>query len=191
MVLKFDPEQERVSLGLKQILPDPWHHIAAALSVGQMVTGTVSRIVPFGAFVRLESGIEGIIPNSELAERRVSRPEEVVSAGQPVQARITAIRPGERRLTLSLREAQQEKERKEFRDYMSTQESGRVTLGDLVGDMFAQRAEAAAAQESVAPEPAEAEGAPSSSASPEVSPAENPPSPNTSDEEAPSSSTPI
>jgi 4-hydroxy-3-methylbut-2-enyl diphosphate reductase len=142
LVLKFDRQQEKVSLGLKQILPDPWQHVEERYSIGDVVTGQVTRVVPFGAFVQLETGIEAIIPNSELSPAKTAKAEEVLQEGQEVQAKIIAMRPGERRMTLSIRHVQQDKERRQLREYMETQrDAGRVTVADLVGDVFSQRDE--------------------------------------------------
>jgi small subunit ribosomal protein S1 len=143
MVLKFDHEAEKISLGLKQILPDPWQHVAEKYAVGEVVSGRVTRLVPFGAFVQLEDGIEGVIPTAELGQQRVSSPSDVLAEDQPVQTKIVAIRPGERRMTLSLRQVQQDKERREYQEYQQRQrEASRVTLGDLVGDVLSQHPQA-------------------------------------------------
>jgi 4-hydroxy-3-methylbut-2-enyl diphosphate reductase len=134
MVLKFDSEQQKVSLGLRQILPDPWQHVHENFHVGDVVEGVVTRLVPFGAFVMLAGGIEGIIPTTELSEQRIARPEDAVSVEQRVRVKILSMRPQERRMTLSRRQAEQEAERQEYQRYMSSRaESGRITLGDLVG----------------------------------------------------------
>ncbi|MBC8103346.1 MAG: 30S ribosomal protein S1 [Cytophagales bacterium] len=106
MILKLNLEQGRVSLGMRQILPDPWLTVAEKYHVGDVVEGEVTRLVPFGAFVLLEGGIEGIIPNSELAHRRIAKPADVVEAGQQVQIKVIDVRAEERRLTLSLRALQ-------------------------------------------------------------------------------------
>jgi 4-hydroxy-3-methylbut-2-enyl diphosphate reductase len=143
IVLRHDKEQNRISLGLKQILPDPWEQVRDTFKIGQMVSGTVTRVVPFGAFVRLESGIEGIIPNSELPGGRGQRAQDALTAGGTVEAKIMSIRPAERRMTLSLRQVQQAQERRELKEYMDREQgSGRVTIGDLVGNMFEAAAEA-------------------------------------------------
>jgi 4-hydroxy-3-methylbut-2-enyl diphosphate reductase len=105
MILKLNLDQGRVSLGMRQILPDPWEEAAAKFSVGDTVEGEVTRLVPFGAFVEL-GGIEGIIPNSELSYKRISKPGDVVEQGQMVQVKVIDIRPDERRLTLSLKALQ-------------------------------------------------------------------------------------
>jgi 4-hydroxy-3-methylbut-2-enyl diphosphate reductase len=106
MILRLNLDQGRVSLGMRQILPDPWETVGDKYHVGDVVEGEVTRLVPFGAFVLLEGGIEGIIPNSELSHRRVNKPADVVEQGQQVQIKVIDVRPEERRLTLSLRALQ-------------------------------------------------------------------------------------
>jgi 4-hydroxy-3-methylbut-2-enyl diphosphate reductase len=153
MVLRYDRQQNRISLGLKQILPDPWEEVPRSYKVGQIAGGTVTRVVPFGAFVKLEgTGIEGIIPNAELAGERGRKAADVLSAGEKVEVKIVNIRPSERRMTLSLRQFEQAKERQQLKEYMQRQEeSSRVTIGDLFGSVLAntqaarQQAEPAAA----------------------------------------------
>lgn len=144
MVLKLDLDRGKVSLGLRQILPDPWAEIEHKYRVGDVIKGQVSRLVPFGAFVQLDGGIEGIIPNSELATRRVNKPEDVVTVGQEVEIKVVDLRPDERRMTLSLRQLQQQQERDrdraEMSSYSYTREEPRTTIGDLVGDMMMREA---------------------------------------------------
>ena len=103
MILKLKLDQGRISLGLRQILPDPWTEIGDKYKVGDLVKVEISRLVPFGAFVTLEEGVEAIIPTSELAERRVMKPSDAVSAGEQVEARIIEMRTDERKMTLSIR----------------------------------------------------------------------------------------
>lgn len=142
MVLKYDPESEKISLGLKQILPDPWQHIDEFYSVGMEVDGQVTRLVPFGAFVALDHGIEGIIPNGELAEHRIRKPDEIVAGGQRVHVRIINIRPGERRMTLSLRQAlPMHDEGENVSTFVSRAPSSSMTIGEMLGDVFAAPAE--------------------------------------------------
>jgi ribosomal protein S1 len=139
MVLKLDMERERISLGLKQILPDPWEEVGRKYHVGDVVKGKITRVVQAGAFIRLAEGIEGIIPATELGPDKRTRAEDVDLPKTEIEAKIIAIRPSERRITLSLRLAHQDKERKEAHDYMTRQAtSGRVTLGDLFGESLAQ-----------------------------------------------------
>lgn len=138
MVLKVDLEANRISLGLRQILPDPWNEVPEKYHVGDIIKGTISRIVPFGAFVQLEEGIEGIIPNSELSYRRVSKPESVVKVGEEVEVKVIDISPEERRMTLSKRQAEPmpEPERPKEREYgrQSRRDSDRITIGDVLDE---------------------------------------------------------
>ena len=139
MVLKLNLEQGRVSLGLRQILPDPWSDVEQRFKVGETITGQISRIVPFGAFVQLGGGIEGIIPNAELSHKRVKKPDEVVSVGEQIEAKVVDVRPEERRLTLSIRQMTEDKERRDYESYRTTTRAesgggGGMTLGDLFGD---------------------------------------------------------
>ena len=136
MVLKYDVENEKISLGLKQILPDPWQHIDQFYSVGNEVNGTVTRLVPFGAFVALDHGIEGIIPNSELADQRIRKPDDVVAQGQKIHVKIINIRPSERRMTLSLRQIERHEEDEEVAAYSRRSSGASMTIGEMVGDVF-------------------------------------------------------
>ena len=156
MILRLDPKSERVSLGLRQILPDPWAEIESKYRVGDVVKGSVSRLVMSGAFVKLEEGIEAIIPNSELSHKRVKRPEEVVNVGDQVEVKVIDIRPEERRMTLSLRQLQEVKERKEYESYQPRDDfDSRMTLGHLIGDKLQELKSTGKDAEVEAAEPAE------------------------------------
>ena len=102
-VLAVDREQERVALSLKRMSPDPWINVEQRYAVGQVVEGTVTNVVNFGAFVRLEEGLEGLIHISELAEGHFLHPRNVVHEGERVRAVVTSVDGGGRRLGLSLR----------------------------------------------------------------------------------------
>jgi len=137
MVLKTNLEQGRISLGLRQILPDPWTQARDKYQPNDIIIGVVTRLVPFGAFVQLDGGIEGIIPNSELSSRRITKPEEVVQVGDHVEVKILDIRPEERRMTLSLRQAQGNRDRRQYEEYQRGRgREDRVTIGDMVGDVL-------------------------------------------------------
>lgn len=137
MVLKLNLEENRISLGRRQLLPDPWKEVPRMFKEGQIIRGKVTRTGPFGAFVQLPNGIEGLIQMGELADRRVSNPEEVVQVGDEVEVKILQIRPKERRIALSKRQADLEREREEYRGYMGEASSSRrPTLGDVFGDLL-------------------------------------------------------
>ena len=105
-ILKIDAESHRLSLGLKQLQPEPWETVPERYSVGQRVGGTVTRLADFGAFIEIEAGVEGLIHVSELSwTKRVKKPSDLLKVGDPVDAVILGIKPEERRLSLGLKQA--------------------------------------------------------------------------------------
>ena len=104
-VLDVDMDRERVSLSLKATQEDPWQHFARTHAMGQVVPGNVTKLVPFGAFVRVEDGIEGLVHISELAERHVEMPEQVVTVGDEIFVKVIDIDLERRRISLSLKQA--------------------------------------------------------------------------------------
>ncbi|GBD11268.1 30S ribosomal protein S1 [bacterium HR23] len=107
-VLKVDREHRRISLSLRRLLPQPWETAVHRYQVGQLVQATITRLTEFGAFARLEGGIEGLIHISELAERPLTDPRQAVREGETVTVKILRIEPERRRISLSLRQAQAE-----------------------------------------------------------------------------------
>ena len=103
VVLQIDAAERRVSLGLKQTQPDPWEDVPEKYKVGSVVRGTIVNLTSFGAFTKLEEGIEGLIHISELAERRIEKPEEVVSVGDELDLKVINLSPKDRRIGLSLK----------------------------------------------------------------------------------------
>jgi ribosomal protein S1 len=106
VVLKLDRERRKVSLGLKQLTASPWDNIGEKYHLGDLVTGKISRLMDFGAFVELEPAIEGLIHISELAPQRVFRVGDIVKPGQEVQVKVLSVDPAQRRISLSLKAAQ-------------------------------------------------------------------------------------
>src|SRR6059058_1940739 len=104
-VLDIDLDRERVSLSLKATQEDPWRHFARTHQIGQVVPGKVTKLVPFGAFVRVQDGIEGLVHISELAERHVEIPEQVVNVGDELMVKVIDIDLERRRISLSLKQA--------------------------------------------------------------------------------------
>jgi len=104
-VLDVDMDRERVSLSLKATQEDPWQHFARTHQLGQVTPGRVTKLVPFGAFVRVEEGIEGLVHISELAERHVEIPEQIVQVGDEIFVKVIDIDLERRRISLSLKQA--------------------------------------------------------------------------------------
>jgi len=142
MVLRVDRENEKVSLGLKQVLANPWDDVDKKYPVGSVVKAKVVRLAPFGAFVQLEPGVEGLIHISHLADRHVATPDEVVQEGEEIDVKVLSVEPGDKRIRLSIREvnrevrAPQPKESAPKQPEQPTSDGGTVTIGDIVGDIF-------------------------------------------------------
>ena len=107
-VLDVDLDRERVSLSLKATQEDPWRVFARTHAIGQIVPGKVTKLVPFGAFVRVEEGIEGLVHISELAERHVEVPDQIVTVGQELMVKVIDIDLERRRISLSLKQADED-----------------------------------------------------------------------------------
>lgn len=104
-ILKMDPETKKISLGLKQLQPEPWETAPARYQAGQRVRGAVSRLTDFGAFVELEPGVEGMIHVSEMAwNKKVRHPGDLLKVGDQVDAVVLAVKPEERRIALGLKQ---------------------------------------------------------------------------------------
>ena len=104
-ILKIDPETKKISLGLKQLEPEPWQVVPTKYQAGQRVTGSVTRLADFGAFVEIEPGIEGLIHISEMSwGKKIRHPSDVLKQGDTVDAEILAIKPDERRISLGLKQ---------------------------------------------------------------------------------------
>jgi small subunit ribosomal protein S1 len=105
-VLKIDPENRRISLGLKQLQPEPWDTAAERYTIGQRISGTVTRLMDFGAFVELEPGMEGLIHISEMSwVKKIHKPSDLLKAGDTVEAVVLSVSPSERRISLGLKQA--------------------------------------------------------------------------------------
>ena len=105
VVLKFDPEKERISLGMKQLTPDPWQTVAEKYALGSRIQGKVISLMDYGAFVELESGIEGLIHISEMSwTRKIAHPSKLLQVGQTVEVVVLNVDPGHRRISLGLKQ---------------------------------------------------------------------------------------
>lgn len=105
-ILGVDKNKERISLSLKQARPDPWQEVETNYGVGSIVGGKVTKLAKNYAFVEITDGIEGLVPLSELSEFRVSKSSDVLSVGQDVKVRVIDLKPDQRRMTLSVRQAE-------------------------------------------------------------------------------------
>jgi small subunit ribosomal protein S1 len=104
LVLNVDAENKRISLGLKQLQPDPWSSVSQRYPMGSRVTGKVVRLTDFGAFVELEPGVDGLLHISQMAHRPITRPDEICNVGDELTLLVIRVDPSERRIGLSLKE---------------------------------------------------------------------------------------
>jgi len=138
VVLNIDVENERFSLGIKQLQQDPWDTLSERTPVGSRVKGKVTKTTDFGAFVEIEPGIEGLVHVSELREERVENPRDVVQEGQEVDVKIIDINTQDRKIALSIKALLHEGE--DYREYLRQQQEGsRARLGDVMGNRFNKR----------------------------------------------------
>ena len=105
-VINFDKEKKKISLGYRKLEDNPWYNIEEKYSAGSIVTGTVLRMVPFGVFVELEEGVEGLVHISQISSVRIGRPEEVLEVGQKVEMKIIDINTELKKISLSIKEVQ-------------------------------------------------------------------------------------
>ncbi len=106
-VLKVDRERGRISLGRKQVLPDPWDDVEEKYPVGAVIRGEVTRTAPFGAFVQIEPGVEGLVHISEISHQHIAKPEDVVNSGDLVMVKVLRVRAEDRKISLSIKQADQ------------------------------------------------------------------------------------
>ncbi len=128
-VLTVDQENEKFTLGIKQLVEDPWTHVPTTYPVGCTVKGIVTNITDFGLFVEVEEGVEGLVHVSELGLKKVKTPAEMFQEGQEIEAKVIHVSAEERRLGLSIKQTREEKG-KEY--HTGPQEAGSQNLGDLL-----------------------------------------------------------
>lgn len=148
IVKKLDWDADRITLSIKETLDDPWDAAVAKLSAGTIVTGTVVRLAPFGAFVNLEAGVDGLVHISKLGKgRRINHPREVLEEGQELEVQVESVDSAEKRISLAPSdyespENDEQKEKNIVQDFKkSSKESGGGlgTFGDLLQAKLAEK----------------------------------------------------
>ncbi len=132
IVLDIEKDQERFSLGIKQLQPDPWQSVAERYKVGKEITGTVTNITDFGIFVELEEGIEGLIHVSEISKGKVKSPTDNYKVGDVITAGVMNINSEERRIGLSIKRLEMESEQELLSEYVSNAGSSTSSFGELL-----------------------------------------------------------
>lgn len=137
MVLSIDKENNRISLGYKQTIPHPWDNIEEKYPAGQIFQGKVVRITNFGAFVELEPGVDGLVHISQISDNRVEKVEDVLQTGDTVSVKVLEVKPDEKRISLSIREAvkkQVKRPKQQQQESLYTNEEMTVSLGEFFPD---------------------------------------------------------
>ena len=137
VVLNIDVDNERFSLGIKQLTPDPWEIIPSRYPPGKVVPAVITKLTDFGAFAEIEDGVEGLIHISELAQERIDDPAQVVKVGEQHKVEIISVDPKERKIALSIKSFQRRSESGRLREY-SEENSATSQLGDLLKDKLAE-----------------------------------------------------
>jgi small subunit ribosomal protein S1 len=133
VVLNIDAENQRLSLGLKQLATDIWDEFFAHHKVGDIVEGKIVRLTNFGAFVELHEGIEGLVHVSELDEKRIEKPEDAFKVGDTHPMKIIKLSEGEKKIGLSIKAAKHDEFRSDFEAYRETEKSNTNTV---MGEAF-------------------------------------------------------
>jgi small subunit ribosomal protein S1 len=123
------------------LTPDPWKEAARRYRKGEVVTGKVTNVTDFGAFVELEEGIEGLVHVSEISREKVEKPSDLLKVGDTVTTLVLHVDPGERRIGLSMKSLKEKVEKAEFDKYASDQEFTASNLGELIQEKMGRRNE--------------------------------------------------
>ncbi|TQR35281.1 30S ribosomal protein S1 [Lysinibacillus sphaericus] len=133
-VLSVDPENERISLSIKETIPGPWSNIEDRAAKGTILDGKVKRLTSFGAFVEVFPGVEGLVHISQIAHKHINTPHEALKEGQDVQVKVLDVNAEEGRLALSIKDLLENPEAEEVVDYELPEENTGFSFGDVIGD---------------------------------------------------------
>lgn len=138
-VLSVDLDNERISLSYKNTIPGPWTNIQSRIKEGSQVEGTVKRLVDFGAFVEIEPGVEGLIHISQIANRHIATPHEVLEPEQKVVAKVLSVSEADKRISLSIKEIEREEQAIEMKQYEKDEDaSSGFQISDMLGDKLSE-----------------------------------------------------
>lgn len=136
-VLSVDRDNERISLSIKETLPGPWSNIGEKVKPGDVLDGKVQRLVSFGAFVEALPGVEGLVHISQISNKHIGTPHEVLEEGQGVKVKVLDVNEEEERISLSMKELEEntdKAEQEDYRQYQAKEESSGFQLGEMIGD---------------------------------------------------------
>jgi small subunit ribosomal protein S1 len=131
-VLHIEKEQERFSLGVKQLEPDPWEEIPKRYPTGSLVNGVITNVTDFGIFVEIEEGVEGLVHVSEASKEKIKTPVGLFKVGDTITAKVINVAKKERKIGLSIRRAKKDEEQTMFKEYLNSSKEASSNLGDLL-----------------------------------------------------------
>lgn len=150
IVLNIDKDNERFSLGIKQLEPDPWESIPERYPLGSVISGPITNVTDFGLFVELEEGIEGLVHVSEISKEKIKSPVGQYKITDRITAKVINISPKDRKIGLSIKKVEEQEERSNYDDYVNSAKAATSNLGELLKEEL----EAARAQNPTAPDKA-------------------------------------
>jgi small subunit ribosomal protein S1 len=139
IVLDIEKQNERFSLGVKQLQDDPWKTVAARYEVGKEITGTVTNLTDFGVFVELEEGIEGLVHVSEISKEKIKTPVGIYNIGEVITARVMNINSDERRIGLSIKRLDMEDEQNILNDYINNMGPATSSFGEILRENLQEK----------------------------------------------------
>ena len=135
-IIEINQEKFQITLSRKRLLPNPWTEIRKKYEVGTIVEGKVVNITDFGAFVNLQDNVDGLIPLSEISHRRIEHADSVLAIGDLVQTIVIKVDDRRKKISLSIRRAEKEIQKRLIKDYNKKEGSDRILLKDVFGDIF-------------------------------------------------------
>jgi small subunit ribosomal protein S1 len=139
IVLEIDKDNERFSLGVKQLQSDPWDTVVERYEVGKEISGTVTNVTDFGVFVELEEGIEGLVHVSEISKEKIKTPVGMFNVGDELKARVMNINTDERRIGLSIKRLEMENDQEYLSDYVSNMGPATSSFGELLRENLQEK----------------------------------------------------
>ncbi|MGD6774952.1 30S ribosomal protein S1 [Sutcliffiella horikoshii] len=137
-VLSVDRDNERISLSIKETLPGPWSQVSEKLSAGSVTEGVVKRLVSFGAFVEVLPGVEGLVHISQISNKHIGTPHEVLTEGDKVQVKVLDVNEADQRISLSIRELEEPEQEEDYSQYNQSEDTGGFQLGEMIGDKLSK-----------------------------------------------------
>ena len=144
IVLNIDKDNERFSLGIKQLESDPWESIPQRYPMGSVVSGPITNVTDFGLFVELEEGIEGLVHVSEISKDKIKSPVGQFKPGDKISAKVINISPKDRKIGLSVKKIEEHDERSNYDEYMSTSKAATSNFGELLKEELEAKAQSSA-----------------------------------------------